>query len=83
MGLGHCNRPGTKAKSIVILIPSLEQENDKQCLCCGQFKPINEFYANNLTKIQNICKLCDHTRRNKNRRKIFERTGIWPGTQKD
>ena len=29
MGLGYSNSPGTKAESIVILVPSLEQENDK------------------------------------------------------
>ena len=83
MGLGYSNSPGTKAESIVILVPSLEQENDKQCSHCGQFKPISEFYANNFNNTQNICKLCDHIRRNKNRRKIFGKTGIWPGTRKD
>ena len=83
MGKGYCDCKSSKGKSPTIIIPDIVLSEEKWCKNCGQFKLIKHFYANNDHKLQHICKSCEHIRRNINRRKIFEKTGIWPGTRKD
>lgn len=71
MELGHCNGESPKAKSVAILVPSLEPDNDYWCPGCEQYKSMNNFYpdAGRYPGITSTCKECD----NKGRTARFRR----------
>ena len=65
MGLGYSNSRRTKAGSVVILVPSLDPDDDKWCWICKQYKSKSKFYSDS-TKSDGIapkCKECDNRTR--------------------
>ena len=67
MGLGYSNSCRTKAESVVILVPSLDSDDDKWCPMCKQYKSKNEFYmaAMRYDGLTSYCKVCDNIKRKK------------------
>ena len=65
MGLGYCSSQRATAKSSIILVPSLDGDNDKWCWKCQQYKDKSQFYsdAGRPSGIKDECKQCDNKAR--------------------
>ena len=74
MGLGYCAGRSPESKSVTVLVPTLEAEEEKWCYACTQYVCIDSFYSNSSS-----CKFCDNRRRTERRKKAFEVTGKWTG----
>ena len=72
MGLGYCSSQRAEAEGTVILVPSLDEDDDKWCWKCRQYKAKSEFYsdAHKPSGIKDICKECD----NKGRLKRYHKS---------
>ena len=71
MGLGHCNGQSPKAKSITILVPSLEPDDVRWCYACESYVATKYFYgdAGRSTGRTSYCKACDNKQRVERERK--------------
>ena len=80
MGLGYCAGRSPESKSVTVLVPTLEAEEEKWCYDCKQYVSIKLFYLNGRRgTATDKCKACDNTYRHARRRKAFEVTGKWTG----
>ena len=71
MGQGHCSGQGSKAKSITILVPSLEPDDVRWCAACESYVATKEFYGDVGRSVgyTTYCKACDNKHRAERRRK--------------
>ena len=74
MGLGYCSGKRAETESSVILVPSLDGDNDKWCWKCQQYKDISAFYSDTTRYdgLKDVCKECDNKSRKKRYRKNKE-----------
>ena len=71
MGSGYCSGQSSTAKSITILVPSLEPDDVRWCPGCESYVATKRFYgaAGRSTGRGSYCKSCDNKHRVARRRK--------------